>query len=112
MIVHYGRNDPLCGERGSHVRTELVDDATCVACLRGALKEAQAVLAEISILDVVDGGPSGQWNVDSLPVEWWVDDDSIDDFGVWLVEQARERAKENRGAVDTLQAFLMWAGGW
>lgn len=74
--------------------TDIADVAGERDRLRRQLDEALAVINEISMLDIIATGPAGEWNIDTLGQQWWVDDDSIDDFGVWLVAQARQRAVE------------------
>lgn len=92
-VIHLGKNDPLCVERGAHVRTEIVDDATCLACFRVALSGARAVIAEIENLDPSDAGPAGEWNVSSALERWW-EADEVAEFGEWLITEAGERAYE------------------
>jgi hypothetical protein len=61
---------------------------------RRALEVERAVIAEIGALDVCEGGPAGGWNVDTLREAWWADEDPSDDFGGWLIAEARRRIAE------------------
>jgi DNA repair exonuclease SbcCD ATPase subunit len=69
--------------------------------VRRALEVERAVIAEIGALDVCEGGPAGGWNVDTLREAWWADEDPSDDFGGWLIAEARRRIAERaqKGAV-------------